>query len=151
MWGPFAPTVLSTVHFLFDLLLAPVVLDASFLSSRTSPVFFSMSWELVMACFRFQGGAARYLLVNCTRYIILTPCLYSRSSQSVGNTLHSNLGNHQFLNQKPVCHFLSIMCIFMFHGNISFFKNVFITSYWCSLTWQFFPLFQCKCLKFIYL
>lgn len=86
--GTFCSHSLSTVHFWLFLLLAPSLLFWMLHFYHQGQLkFFLISWGLVVVSdwsWHLEKGS--YLLANCARYIILTPCLYSQSSQAIGNT-----------------------------------------------------------------
>lgn len=62
-----------------------------------------MSWKIVTS-FRLEVGSVTekesYQPVNSVQYIMMTPCLYSQSLNTLENTLHLNFWNHQLVKQK---------------------------------------------------
>lgn len=80
-------------------------LDASILSSRT---FFNTFWKLVMVCFKFEGeiSTLKRIISACelhTTHVFIFSLKFE-FWESSGQTT------------KLVCHFSSVICIFLFHG-----------------------------------
>lgn len=100
----------------------PAILDASFLSPQTSRF---NNFTLVCLGNLWLGLKAelalwKRIISACELYRVRYTDTTSLFSVSVGNTLHMNLGNCQYMRRKHHLSFSSIICIFMFCGNIVF-------------------------------
>lgn len=104
----------------------PVVLDASFLSSRTTQVFFSFLGDL----WWFQIGAGTWKKDHiCLRTVQGTSYwrhVFILSLLKPLETLHLNLGNHPFIKQNLSSISRQLFAFLCFMGILNFFKNAFL-------------------------
>ena len=128
------------------------LLDCSFLSLLhfSSSQFWSLWWFVL----KVKPALWKRIISafsNCTRYITPTPwSSFSVFSVHWKHVAFRSFGNHEFVKKKVTClpFLVNYVHFYVSWGFFIFKRMIFITSYWCSLSWQLFPLFQCKCLDF---